>query len=283
VLPLAWESRGASSNEFFFTTNRHLLQDKRYNECFMPTCWAESLGNCCNKQSREHPVSKSLFSSGVVDVHGFPWCKEKPAQVGIASLTAKILCRHHNSELSSLDEAALQAFGVFQEACRLTEVRQKMKPTVWNIKKYRINGPKLERWFLKTLINLCFDRGHAIGRDSQAEGRPSERLVRIAYGLEPFQGKAGLYSVSRVGMNINWEDVVQFVPLFKNNLNVEAAIFSFRGWMMLLFLENEGPPPPLTGVYMNDEHLADSTLGFHSKQINVGVGKHISHRIFFDW
>ena len=39
-------------------------------------------------------------------------------------------------------------------------------------------------------------------------------------------------------------EAVQFMPLFKENLYVEAGVFVFWGTTFLLSLEEEGPPAP---------------------------------------
>ena len=147
----------------------------------------------------------------------------------------------------------------------------------------KVDGYGLERWCLKTLINLCCDRSAAIGRDSTVAGRPSERLVRIAYGLEKFEGRAGLYFAARVGMNIQSEDIVRFSPLLKQGANVEAGLFSFRGQRLLLFLEEEGPPQPLTGVLIDGEDLGNAQLSFHLKEIEVMQGEYLSEVLTFVW
>ena len=70
-------------------------------------CWAHELGDCRGGQSGEHHVSASLFpTTKVLLVKGFPWCMDEHKTVGLPSLTANILCRHHNSALSPFDEAA---------------------------------------------------------------------------------------------------------------------------------------------------------------------------------
>ncbi len=68
--------------------------------------------------------------------------------------------------------------------------------------KHRINGNLLERWFLKTLINISCDKEYPIGGKSQVPGRPTDELVRVAFGLTRFKGKAGLSFVVRTGMRI---------------------------------------------------------------------------------
>src|SRR6202034_2773995 len=128
---------------------------------------------------REHVISKTLFLGSSVTVQGFSWCKDEAKDIGIASLTAKILCKPHNSALSPVDDSARKAFAELREMTRVKNLREAMKPHRWNVTKHFLDGVLIERWFLKTLINLAFDGKYPIGADSSVEGWPSDRLVRI--------------------------------------------------------------------------------------------------------
>jgi hypothetical protein len=203
-------------------------------------------------------------------------------KIGLSGLTSKILCEKHNNDLSDIDAAGIRGFEALREMRRLANVREKLKQERWRVFRDKVDGFGLERWCLKTLINLCCDREAAIGRDSTVSGRPSDRLVRIAYGLEKFKGGAGLYFAARVGMNIQSEDVVRFSPLLKQGANVEGGLFSFRG-QRLLFLEEEGPPRPLTGVSIDGDDLGGAQLSFHLKEIKVMQGEYVSEVITFVW
>lgn len=247
------------------------------------SCWAACLGDCSNKLTREHLVSSALFIGDVVRVQGFPWCRENPIDIGITALTAKVLCKRHNSALSPIDDAGAKAFAVLREIRRLANVRERMKPRPWNVVRYRIDGPSLERWFLKTLINLCCERDYPVGRESAVVGRPSEGLVRIAYGLESFKGRAGLYFVVRTGMRVESADNVGFAPLIKPGFHIEGGLFSFRGQPFLLFLEPGGPPEPLDGIYISGEDLGAAHLNFHNEKILVKTGKYLSQVLTIDW
>jgi hypothetical protein len=228
-------------------------------------------------------VSASLFIGDKVRVQGFPWCKDNPKEIGISALTAKILCETHNNVLSPVDTAGAKAFSVFREMMRLTNVRGQMKPRVWNVVKYRINGRPLERWLLKTLINICCNGEYPIGRTSTVSGRPSEQLVRIAYGLESFEGLAGLHFVVRTGMKYYSDDTVSFSPLIKNGEHIEGGLFRFRGLLFLLFLEAEGPPVPLSGIYFEGEHVGDAQLNFHNREVSQTTGRFRSQVLTIDW
>ncbi len=248
----------------------------------MGECWAACLGNCSDKITREHLVSENLFMEDEMTVQGFPWCKDKPVKIGLASLTAKILCRRHNSDLSNVDTAGGKAFGAFRESRRVANIRERKPKYRWKLVRTEIDGRGLERWCLKTLINLCFDRDRPIGRDSTTAGKPSDRLVRIAYGKEAFSGKAGLYFVARIGMNIQSEDRVSFAPVISKSGNIEGGLFTFRGLRLLLFLEAEGPPR-LAGISLEGEDLGKAEVSYHIGLIRVMNGKYLSELQTFTW
>jgi hypothetical protein len=228
-------------------------------------------------------VSQSLYLGDTVAVQGFPWCKDAPKIVGLASLTAKILCKEHNSRLSDIDSAAGAAFDAIRQSTTLSKVRNRNSGTRWTIKRYLVDGPKLERWFLKTLINLCHGHGYRVGRDAAEDGDASTNLVEIAFGLQKFQGRAGLYSIVRVGQNIQSDDTVRFAPLIKNQQYIAGGLWSFHGFRYLLFLQHEGPPQPLSGVSFDGEDLGQSQLNFHNEQARENVGKYLSHVVQTKW
>jgi len=117
------------------------------------SCWAAHLGGCHEKISGEHIVTQSLFTGKTVIVSGLPWCLSEPKEVGKAGITRNILCRTHNSALSVVDEAAQKSFEVFRQSTDLSSARQGINAQSLMLKRFRINGRLLERWFLKTVIN----------------------------------------------------------------------------------------------------------------------------------
>jgi hypothetical protein len=240
------------------------------------------LGNCSDKITREHLVSENLFLDDELTVEGFPWCKGERVKIGLASFTAKILCRKHNSDLSDVDAAGGKAFEALREARRLANVREKRPTSRWSVVRTKIDGRGFERWCLKTLINLCYEGDRPIGRDSVEAGKPSERLVRTAYGLESFLGKTGLYFVARVGMNVQSEDRVSSAPLISQKGYIEGGLFSIRGQRLLLYLEDEGPPR-LNGIFIDGEDLGDAHVNHHLHNIRIMNGKYLSQVLMFSW
>lgn len=239
--------------------------------------------------SGEHRVSKALFDGPMVAVHGFSWCKDAPVRIGINSATANILCKTHNSDLGPLDTAASHAFKSLAEMFRTSLVRSKDRSRRWSIKRYSVSGPKLERWFLKTLINLSLVREYdtlRIGRDSNEAGTPSDRLVRIAFGKQGFDGCAGLYAARLVGEFINAEGAVRFAPLVAMQSRViVAGVFLFGGIAFGIFLEpDELPMLPPKNPFPNGGDWNNCKLIYHMPMITeTSGGRHISQLFEFDW
>jgi hypothetical protein len=160
----------------------------------MAECWAETLGSCSTKQSREHYVSKSVIGSEYVDVRGLPWCSDEFRRIPAAGFVRSMLCKHHNESLSPLDEAGGEAFHSF---CRFVDVivfretqrARQRRPRQKRLQQYHIEGKMLERWLLKTTINIAYRRPLF----SQAQWTPPSEWVEIVFGRRPFPPKAGLY------------------------------------------------------------------------------------------
>ena len=203
----------------------------------MDKCWANGLGDCSDKLSREHLITESMFLGDSIKILGLPWCKNKAVEIGSGSATAKILCKKHNSDLSAIDETGKLAFDMCRSSANLAGVRRKLKPLRWTIKHFITDGPRLERWCLKTLINLCCNGPFAIGFDSKVQGKPSDRLVRTAFGFERFSKRAGLYVVSQVGTTSLMQEMVVVMPLISDADTVQAGMFSFYGIMLMIYLE----------------------------------------------
>jgi hypothetical protein len=247
------------------------------------TCWADLLHNCSTEASKEHIVSKGLFVGNIVNVKGFAWCKNNAKEVGLSSLTSKILCRKHNNDLSIVDSSGSQAFNVFRQLKLISNKRAKMLPKTWGVIEYEINGKLLERWLLKTLINISLNSGYPIGPASKYPGRPELSLVEISFGLRNFSGKSGLYFVVHTGQMVYSDDTIIFSPLIKENKYIAGGLFSFRGFKLLLSLENEGPPQRLTGLGLGKEDWSHSQLNYHNKRIDELQDKIPSQVVHIIW
>lgn len=246
-------------------------------------CWASGLGGCSDEGSREHLVSKGLFMNGEVMVQGFPWCEDAPKKVGLSSVTAKILCRKHNNDLSPIDEAGAAAFDAIRQSTRLGNLRSKVRTTYWHVRQFRIDGPGLERWFLKTLINIAFRSEYRIGEDSTTRGEPSIRLVETAFSVRNFEGRAGIYQVAHVGEQIQSDDAFKFSPLIRDTGNIAGGMFAFRGFRFLSFLGPGGLGTLPHGIGLPGEDWGISQLNFHLKEMRVMINGRVSHVIKIKW
>ena len=254
----------------------------------MRKCWADSLGDCSDTLSGEHIVSKGLFINDLIAVQGLSWCKNEPKTIGLNNLTRNILCTHHNSSLSPADEAAIAAFNVFRESVRLTSVREKMKERRWTVVHLALDGDGLERWFLKTLINVTTGGKEKIGPKSNTPGEPSSDLVEIAYGHRKFVPNAGLYNSQEAGETIDSEDGVNIAPFFdEKNEYVLGGTFHFRGFRFMLYLGEAGFTGNVTFVHRDGRDTSQYSKPLrHLRQVKVTVGpkrKYVSHTIDFEW
>ncbi len=246
-------------------------------------CWAASIGGCSDKITGEHILTRGIFPQDEMFIQGLPWCLAEPKLIGLASLTAKILCSNHNSGLSEMDIAAIQTAKAFRDALDLRDFRSQHKPTHWTRKQFRINGSLLESWALKTLINITYKGPVPIGSDSFQPGRASASLVETAFGLRRFTRPAGLYTLARVGEENFTDGRVRVLSLESTAGHVAGAIFHFGGLRYLLYLENDNNPDPKKFVGIEGQQIQTSQFMYHLRQVKFPVHDRISHTIDFRW
>jgi hypothetical protein len=191
-------------------------------------CWANCLGDCDEGMSQEHLVSECLFDSEV-NVKGLPWCKNEHKKLPIRILTSKILCRYHNTALSEVDAAAKHTFDTLGAAYDLYERRKAIQARNWTVKYFETDMLLLERWCLKTLININL---------SNQPGLPIEgdlkELVRVAFGLDKFTPPKGLYMMAVKGQKL---DLVQgAMNVSTQSMNDKLAGAKFILWGIPFFL-----------------------------------------------
>lgn len=249
-----------------------------------PNCWASALGNCSDKGSREHVLSKGLFPTDEVFVQGLSWCKSDPKLIGINAFTAKILCTRHNNELSRADDAGIGTADTFREAFRLFKVREKLKPKIWTVEEFRIEVRELERWFLKTLINVACDGDCLIGRDGIVPGQPSRELVEIAFGQKSFRERAGFYLMAKIGEDVPSEDRVSVTtvsPRDERNRLVGAK-FKLQGFSYFLCLDENGVPEGTSFVASDGTISVPSSMFYRHAHFKYLVHKRVSHIVHIE-
>lgn len=246
-------------------------------------CWAAELGGC-GTRSLEHVISKGLFGGVEVEVEGFNWCRGTPRRIPLERFASHILCAPHNNALSPVDAEASRIFAQLREFQRTLNVRGRRKPRLWTVKRYVCSGLLLERWFLKTMINLCTVRPDAQtlwSGDRSPMRQPPLDLVRAAFGQRPLTEPMGLYAAASIGEVGNSVDAVHFAPLLARD-EVIAGIFTLRGIRFLLSLLPKKFPdrlqlPNAPGAWRASELL------FHIRNIRNVHGRYLSQVLEFRW
>jgi hypothetical protein len=224
-----------------------------------------------------------MFLDNEITVSGLPWCSGKGKKVGLASLTAKVLCKVHNSALSPVDQEAVRFAESMRESFRLLAVRNRLKQKHWRFKKFPVDGGMMERWFLKTLINATCHRGSPIGLDSDQLGLPSRYLVEIAFGKRSFEPKAGLYGIYDTPEKKQTWDGISIQTFNSTSNRVMGAVFSLVGFRLLLFLDRKGPDLPLMEIYEAAGECEVIQPTYHPLSVEYRAGKGRSHSIVFNW
>lgn len=230
-------------------------------------------------------MSAALWTGPTIIVAGLPWCKDGPKTVGVESITARILCRDHNSALSDTDSAAADAFQALKRAAALNDKRSKQRVRKWRVVRYEIDGGRLERWFLKTLINIVVSQ-QAKGTCWALSGSPLDQapdvLVRAAFGREPLARPMGLYAVGAVGETVKHVDGVELATLLRPTANaLVGGLFTFLGLRFLLYVDHV-PVPPSLPLPSGQGWLTSDAL-YHVGKINGTVGGKLSHYVHILW
>jgi len=254
----------------------------------MSECWAAPLGDCVGKLSREHIITEGLLPQAGILIQGFPWCLDGPAKIGTANLTSKILCVKHNSLLSTADDAGIAMVTQFREFFRLGNVRSGMKSRRWHRVRLTTKGLELERWFLKTLINVAFGHKYPMLKPDEAKHwRPSLNLVEIAFGLTRFEPRAGLYLIGgNVGDTINVADKLQITTIrSRDDRRLVGASFTISSFRFVIYLKPDGLNRNIERVGMDGEVTPESNLLYHPRAINFTTqpGNWLSHSLDIAW
>lgn len=168
-------------------------------------CYANILENCDSKISREHYIGQGIFdlmSGPSLTVSGFPWQKrDATQQLRKSNLTAKVLCRKHNSELSPIDSSAQRFLETIYRCTRggiqgIVDVSQLG---------FDFDGRDLERWLLKVACGAIAS-GNYGGKDRTV---PPE-FVEILFGRRSWPEYFCLYSSEKTEYTVPARDHMQF-------------------------------------------------------------------------
>ena len=231
-------------------------------------CWARALGDCSEKLSNEHRVSVAAWTTedpgatraekerhavyhrqGPIGRDGFSHIKAPGGferTFTLKNLCIKALCTTHNTALSPLDTAAGQlteAMVQFDAAAK----RRNNPLLSWARKEISVNGPLLERWFLKTAITNCVEWRLPIGAADVEPGAPIPELVEMAFGLRSVELPFGLWGANPSDGRLDFEaNSFAFCPWLEDQGTSEeyvgGCLAKFRGLRFAIGLDRKHAP-----------------------------------------
>lgn len=156
-------------------------------------CYAHALGGCSKKLTQEHYLSNALLkrmeSEGEIEVIGLPYAGPSGVvKVTAKSMTAKVLCKNHNSLLSSVDtEGTRWIAGIFDG---FNAVRDE---TLAADRIVQIDGNLIERWILKIACGMIASGNARLDHGKIQKTPPSLEALKALFGERGFHDDTGLY------------------------------------------------------------------------------------------
>lgn len=236
-------------------------------------CWATGCGPCSSRQSGEHIVSQGLFSTNSVRVQGLPWCREAK-DIGLASLTANILCADHNSQLSVADSEARAWQQAFRDAWDIAHGLQRRFAIPRRVETFDIDFGRFLRWCVKTLVNITLTSGLRIGLDGQV-GIPPPWLVELTFGRGDVSRVTLAFTAVKNDL-LPLGDDFAFAPILKDDEFVVGGLFQFVGMNMLLWIAPTPLPPSLSDIPGVDSRWKGAGLTPLLQRVEVKSGPYLA-------
>lgn len=240
----------------------------------MSECWAKSHTSCGFGSSREHYISAGVFDQSTIFVQGFEWCPEE-REIGIGALTSKILCRKHNSMLSGADVGGIQAVRAIDST--IDSVKDTLD---------ELDGLSLERWLLKTAINLTFkgNKRLGVGMLGAETGYPPPYLLESVFGDRVLEYKMGTYVLLPRKHYFFRKGEIAIVPVHKEG-EIGGLYFNLRGVHFFLSLLPGHAPPSLreVGIVALPDHVLDAVPVYRPRSIVIPKQNGIVSTITLGW
>jgi hypothetical protein len=191
-----------------------------------PRCYLRDTCDCSKEDSREHYMSESVIKQlgPVIHVSGMPWLRPgETREIGVASLTTKILCRRHNAALAPLDLEAKLFFSILTEALNDLDRKTLSRKPIFHL----VSGDALELWMLKVACGLYFAIGSKDGVKLAEKYTIDLQKVRRAFFERKWEAQAGLYF--RASSLITAGNVEFSRLMHENDKRFAGATVSLRG------------------------------------------------------
>lgn len=220
-----------------------------------PKCWARCLDDCSPKITGEHRISnrawtledpaltgkdarrardrkRIYFGRGELDRDGAPLTADAfYREITVGNMVVKNLCDVHNPALSDADNASGQlSDAIVGYKATMNERRGSLLRFVPRV--FDVDGPNLERWFLKTAISNLIDDGRPIGAPTADSDAPADALVRMVFGLEPMALGVGMWGTEERDTMIRMPEEFTMQAIARPaepQPYICACAFTFRG------------------------------------------------------
>lgn len=250
----------------------------------MKKCWAEKLGNCNGKITKEHYITKALTEEDIT-ISGLPWLNGKSKKMRLQDLCSHILCEKHNNDLSIFDAEIVNFKKTLKEVSlqekRFTQPGFGFRKNKLPIK-YTVKGYFLEKWFSKTLVNIVKLYPEYIGIEYH-------EILPYIYENKNFENPYGLYVDVTVGLRKNEDEFVSILPIFNNANELSGANFIFQGLTFRLQIPTTNFPIEKLGAdrFVTDFYIDGNTtkrqLNWHNKIIKYEMKGVVMQEIHFKW
>jgi hypothetical protein len=209
-----------------------------------PDCYARALGGCSDQKSREHYVSEGALkyvaapTTGNLSVYARYHGRQKRGVqklLDIGRLTAEILCTKHNNSLGPVDDESIRMCGAAES---MYDADNSGDQTAEG---FPIDGDRLERWMLKTLIGGLYS-GKLWDDLAHMERQPPPiQWLEALYGYKELPDGQGLYwqPTEMDGLSFEERDQLEILPwLSADNGTVIGLHAWFFGFHLALLAAN---------------------------------------------
>jgi hypothetical protein len=244
------------------------------------------LGNCSDKQSKEHSIPKGIWRSSAITFSGFHWTQGQTKTLPVKNVASKILCGAHNSALSPIDALAQKLFETGARFHNNQFDRGKLKRSaIWRPDRVTFNGYDLERLFAKIATGIMQDEQGKWHLGGTPAIEPPCHVVKAIYGICRFEYPMGLYFVNTVGDVIRNEDrITVHTLLHPDSAGFLGAIIAVRYWQFFINLSDLNPHAySMSSVSGKAIGLNGSPPIYRIEQMNFNAGSKLSGRITIEW
>ena len=171
------------------------------------------------------------------------FCSESPQHPAqtrkwrdIGRLKAKILCTSHNSSLSPYDDEGLAM-------CKAAKSTYDADNTGdMTIDTFTIDGNRLERWMLKTLIGGLYSGKVWTDLAAMEAKPPPDEWLEILYGRRDFPDRQGLYwqPTALAGLDFDHRDEFEVLPWMSDQTVIGLHVW-FYSFHIALLAANVAP------------------------------------------